>query len=202
RVAFLPDYRVSLAEKIIPAAELSEQISTAGMEASGTGNMKFAMNGALTVGTLDGGNIEIREAVGAVNIYIFGLTAEGIDDLRVHVSYAPRKYYESDACLRRVFEALASDRFCPRESGLFRSIPDRLLIHDPYFVVADFASHIETQAQVSREYLNREAWLRKAILNVARVGHFSSDRTVAEYARDIWQVAIRPAIAPAETDGG
>src|SRR5581483_1411607 len=188
RVAFLPDYRVSMAEKIIPAADVSEQISTAGMEASGTGNMKFAMNGALTVGTLDGANIEIREAVGPDNIFIFGLTAEQIEELRASATYSPRRYYESDERLRRVFDALMSDRFCPREPGLFRSIPDRLLIHDPYFVVADFAAYIEKQAEVSREYLQRELWVRKAILNVARMGRFSSDRTVAEYAREIWNL--------------
>ena len=157
-------------------------------------------NGALTVGTLDGANIEIREAVGAENIFIFGLTAEGIEDLRSTASYAPRKYYESDTRLQRVFDALVSDRFCPREPGLFRSIPDRLLIHDPYFVVADFASYIEKQAQVSLEYRNQDAWLRKAILNVARMGHFSSDRTVAEYAREIWQLGERPSVASVETE--
>src|SRR5579885_692683 len=189
RVAFLPDYRVSMAEKIITAADVSEQISTAGMEASGTGNMKFAMNGALTVGTLDGANIEIREAVGPDNIFIFGLTAEQIEELRGSATYSPRRYYESDERLRRVFDALMSDRFCPREPGLFRSIPDRLLIHDPYFVVADFAAYIEKQAEVSREYLQRELWVRKAILNVARMGRFSSDRTVAEYAREIWNLS-------------
>ena len=186
KVAFVPDYRVSLAERIMPAADLSEQISTAGMEASGTGNMKFAMNGALTVGTLDGANIEIREAVGAENIFIFGLTAEDIEEMRANASYAPRKYYESDERLRRVFDALSSDRFCPREPGLFRSIPDRLLVHDPYFVIADFASYIETQAEISRQYLEQDGWVRKAILNVARMGYFSSDRTVQEYMRDIW----------------
>jgi len=199
QVAFLPDYRVSMAEKIMPAADLSEQISTAGMEASGTGNMKFAMNGALTIGTLDGANIEMREAVGPENIFIFGLTAEGIDELRASATYSPRRYYETDARLQRVFDALASDRFCPREPGLFRSIPDRLLIHDPYFVVADFASYIEKQAQVSRDYLDRNAWVRKAILNVARMGYFSSDRTVAEYAREIWGL-VTPSEVPL-TDG-
>ena len=192
RVAFLPDYRVSVAEKIMPAADLSEQISTAGMEASGTGNMKFAMNGALTIGTLDGANIEIREAVGAENIFIFGLTAEGIEELRVSAAYAPRRYYETDARLKRVFDALASDRFCPREPGLFRSIPDRLLIHDPYFIIADFAPYIEKQAEVRREYLCQDVWRRRAILNVARMGHFSSDRTVLEYARDIWGLVKDP----------
>ncbi len=198
KVAFLPDYRVSVAEKIIPAADVSEQISTAGMEASGTGNMKFAMNGALTVGTLDGANIEIREAVGPENIFIFGLTAEGIEELRASATYAPRRYYENDTRLRRVFDALASERFCPREPGLFRSIPDRLLVHDPYFVIADFASYIEKQREVSAEYLQRETWMRKAILNVARMGFFSSDRTVLEYSRDIWNLATRPETAPEE----
>ena len=195
RLAFLPDYRVSLAERIIPAADLSEQISTAGMEASGTGNMKFAMNGALTVGTLDGANIEIREAVGEENIFIFGLTAEGIEEMRASASYAPRKYYENDPRLRRVFDALSSDRFCPREPGLFRSIPDRLLVHDPYFVIADFAAYIEKQSEISQAYLDRDVWVKKAILNVARMGHFSSDRTIREYMRDIWHLGPRPEIA-------
>jgi starch phosphorylase len=204
KLAFLPDYRVSMAEKIIPAADVSEQISTAGLEASGTGNMKFAMNGALTIGTLDGANVEIREAVGPENIFIFGLTAEGIEDLRAGASYAPRKYYESDERLRRVFDALASDRFCPREPGLFRSIPDRLLIHDPYFIIADFASYIEKQRELAAEYQRREIWVRKGILNVARMGYFSSDRAVAEYARDIWKLGTRrePATEEFVTDAG
>src|SRR5260370_23945715 len=122
KVVFLPDSRVSLAEKIIPAADVSEQISTAGREASGTGNMKFAMNGALTIGTLDGANIEIREAVGAENMFIFGFTAEEIAELRSHHTYVPQHYYESDSALRRVLDALAGDRFCSREPGLFRLI--------------------------------------------------------------------------------
>jgi glycogen phosphorylase len=186
KVAFLPDYRVSLAEKIIPAADVSEQISTAGTEASGTGNMKFAMNGALTIGTLDGANVEIREEVGAENIFIFGLTADAIAEMRASWSYDPRRYYESDLSLRRVLDALASDRFCPGEPGLFRWIPETLLSHDDYFVIADFASYVAMQANVSREYLEPALWRRKAILNVARVGRFSSDRTVREYAREIW----------------
>jgi len=186
KVAFLPDYRVSLAENIIPAADVSEQISTAGTEASGTGNMKFAMNGALTIGTLDGANVEIREEVGADNIFIFGLTAEAIAEMRASWSYDPRRYYESDLSLRRVLDALASDRFCPGEPGSFRWIPETLLSHDDYFVIADFASYVATQAVVSREYLDQALWRRKAILNVARVGRFSSDRTVHEYAREIW----------------
>ena len=186
KVAFLPDYRVSLAEKIIPAADVSEQISTAGTEASGTGNMKFAMNGALTIGTLDGANIEIREAVGAENIFIFGLTADAIAAMRASGSYDPRQYYESELSLRRVLDALASDRFCPGEPGSLKWIPETLLRGDNYFVIADFASYVAMQARIAREYLEPALWTRKAILNVARVSCFSSDRTVREYARDIW----------------
>ncbi len=190
KVVFAPDYRVSLAEKIIPAADVSEQISTAGTEASGTGNMKFAMNGALTIGTLDGANIEIRDEVGADNMFIFGLSAPQIGELRP--AYNPRHYYERDAGLRRVLDALGADRFCPHEPGLFRWIPETVLNRDEYFVAADFAAYIQAQALISREYLKPADWTRKAILNVARIGRFSSDRTVAEYASEIWGlVSIR-----------
>ncbi len=188
KVAFLPDYRVSLAEKIIPAADVSEQISTAGREASGTGNMKFAMNGALTLGTLDGANIEIRAAVGAENIFIFGLTADEIEELTAARDYRPMDYYESDPRLGRVLDELTSDRFCPNEPGLFRWIRDSLLYGDDYFLLADFGSYIDTQAKISGEFIRPEIWTRKAILNVARIGCFSSDRTVAQYAREIWNL--------------
>jgi len=188
KVAFLPDYRVSLAEKIIPAADVSEQISTAGREASGTGNMKFAMNGALTIGTLDGANIEIREAVGADNIFIFGLTADQIADLTARRAYQPMDHYNSDPRLKRVLDELTSDRFCPNEPGLFRWIRDSLLYSDDYFLLADFGSYVDTQAEITREFVSREQWTRKAILNVARIGRFSSDRTVAEYAQEIWKL--------------
>lgn len=188
KVAFLPDYRVSLAEKIIPAADVSEQISTAGMEASGTGNMKFAMNGALTIGTLDGANIEIRDAVGADNIFIFGLTAQQIAEMVAARNYHPTEYYDADPRLKRVLDELASDRFCPAESGLFRWIRDVLLNRDSYFLLADFASYIDTQAAISREFIQPTVWTRKTILNVARIGTFSSDRTIREYSRDIWHV--------------
>jgi starch phosphorylase len=184
KVVFVPDYRVSLAEKIIPAADLSEQISTAGTEASGTGNMKFALNGALTIGTLDGANIEIRDEVGTDNIFIFGLSAPQIGELRP--VYNPRHYYERDPALRRVLDALSGDRFSPNEPGLFRWIPESLLNRDEYFVVVDFASYIETQALISEEYLRPSDWTRRGILNVARIGRFSSDRTAAEYASEIW----------------
>jgi glycogen phosphorylase len=186
KVAFLPDYRVSLAEKIIPAADVSEQISTAGTEASGTGNMKFAMNGALTIGTLDGANIEIREAVGAENIFIFGLTAEQIEDHVRKGSYRPREFYDRDPRLRRVLDALSSDRFCPNEPGLFRWIRDVLLESDKYFLLADFGSYVDTQAEISRLYMQEREWNRRSVLNIARIGKFSSDRTVREYAKEIW----------------
>jgi starch phosphorylase len=191
KVVFVPDYRVSLAEKIIPAADVSEQISTAGTEASGTGNMKFAMNGALTIGTLDGANIEIRDEVGIDNIFIFGLTASAIGQMRTERSYNPREYYANQPALKRVLDALASDLFCPREPGLFRSMVDNLLDRDEYFVAADFASYVSTQQLISGEYVQPALWTRKAILNVARIGRFSSDRTVAEYAREIWHLAAR-----------
>jgi len=188
KVAFLPDYRVSLAEKIIPAADVSEQISTAGTEASGTGNMKFAMNGALTIGTLDGANIEIREAVGAENIFIFGLTADKIEEHIAKGSYRPRDFYDNDPRLRRVLDALSSDRFCPGEPGLFRWIRDVLLESDKYFLLADFGPYVDTQAEISRLYMQERDWNRKSVLNVARIGRFSSDRTVREYAREIWNL--------------
>ncbi|HUO04256.1 MAG TPA: glycogen/starch/alpha-glucan phosphorylase [Candidatus Binataceae bacterium] len=186
KVAFLPDYRVTLAEKIFPAADLSEQISTAGREASGTGNMKFAMNGALTLGTLDGANIEIRDAVGADNIFIFGLTAGQIAELSA--SYRPIDYYENDPRIRRVLDEIAADRFCPEEPGLFRWIRDTLLSHDEYFLLADFASYLDRQADVFSQFVQPTLWAKKAILNVARIGYFSSDRAVAEYAKDIWDL--------------
>jgi starch phosphorylase len=188
KVAFVPDYRVSLAEKIIPAADVSEQISTAGREASGTGNMKFAMNGALTVGTLDGANIEIQEAVGAENMFVFGLTAPEIEQLVTGAGYRPRDYYEADPRIRRVLDELAAGRFSPQDPGLFRWVRDSLLGRDEYFVLADFDAYVDTQREVSREYAERRAWTKKAILNVARIGRFSSDRTIREYARDIWHL--------------
>jgi starch phosphorylase len=189
KVTFLPDYRVSLAQLIIPGADLSEQISTAGMEASGTGNMKLAMNGALTIGTWDGANIEIAEEVGEDNIYIFGLRAEQIADLQKKGSYNSRERYDNDPVIKEVMDALASDRFSPNEPGMFRWIFDELVGRgDRYFHVADFPSYVETQSRIGSEYLQQDVWWRKAVLNVARIGKFSSDRTVLEYARDIWHV--------------
>jgi starch phosphorylase len=189
RVAFVPDYRVSLAERIIPAADLSEQISTAGKEASGTGNMKFALNGALTIGTLDGANVEIRDAVGEENIYIFGLRAEEVRELRKSGGYDPREWYQRSADVRRVMDAIASDRFCDGEGGLFRPIWDRLIEHgDEYFHLADFDDYAATQRRAAHDYADRDDWARRAILNVARMGRFSSDRVIREYATETWRL--------------
>jgi starch phosphorylase len=189
KIAFLPDYRVSLAQVIIPAADLSEQISMAGMEASGTGNMKLAMNGALTIGTYDGANIEIAEEVGEDNIYIFGLRAEEIREMQQKGTYNSHERYDADPAIREVMDAFTSNRFCPNEHGLFRWIFDEL-VHkgDRYFHVADFPSYVETQQIIGGDYLNEEAWWRKAVLNVARIGKFSSDRTILEYSHDIWHI--------------
>ncbi|MCG6533253.1 MAG: glycogen/starch/alpha-glucan phosphorylase [Syntrophales bacterium LBB04] len=189
QVVFVPDYRVSLAEKIIPAADLSEQISAAGTEASGTGNMKFAMNGALTIGTLDGANIEIREEVGEENIYIFGLTIEEIEEMRRTGSYNPWEYYNRYPEIRRVLDALRDDRFSPREPCLFRWIGEKILNEgDFYYHLADFPQYLAAQKRVGEDYRNPNVWTQKAILNVARIGKFSSDRTILEYARDIWGI--------------
>jgi glycogen phosphorylase len=187
KVAFLPDYRVSLAEKIMPAAELSEQISTAGMEASGTGNMKLSMNGALTIGTLDGANIEIKEEVGDENIFIFGLTAEEVEARRGF--YSPYDIYNSDEEIRRAVDLIRSDFFSLTEPGIFAPIASALLEGGDYYMhLADLRSFIEAQSRVEAVYRDPEDWTRKAILNIARTGKFSSDRTIADYANEIWGV--------------
>ena len=190
KVAFVPDYRVSLAEAIIPAADLSEQISTAGMEASGTGNMKLAMNGALTIGTLDGANVEIAEEVGEENIYIFGLRPAEVQRMQQEHSYHPWEYYHGNERVRRVMDAINSNRFCPEEPGLFRWMFDSILDQgDRYFHLADLGSYLEAAARAEQDYLQVPEWARKAVLNTARMGKFSSDRTIREYARDIWHIA-------------
>lgn len=187
KVVFLENFSVSLGQKIYPAANLSEQISTAGKEASGTGNMKFAMNGALTIGTLDGANIEIRDAVGAENFFLFGLTAQEVYALRGQ-GYSPLDYYKQNAELRAVIESLASGFFSPHNRDLFRPIVDALMYKDEYLLLADYQSYIECQEKVAQAYRNPEQWTRMSILNVARTGQFSSDRTIREYCQDIWNV--------------
>jgi glycogen phosphorylase len=190
KVAFVPDYRVSLAEVMIPAADLSEQVSTAGTEASGTGNMKFAMNGALTIGTLDGANIEIGEEVGAENIFIFGLTVPQVRQIRSEGMYRPREIYNSNPAVRRVMDAFKESRFCTADTrGSHEWVYHKLLADgEQYFHLADLGSYIQAHEEAGRLYRNRTAWATKAILNVARVGKFSSDRTIREYARDIWNI--------------
>jgi starch phosphorylase len=187
RAVFIPNYSVSLAEEIIPAADLSEQISTAGMEASGTGNMKFALNGALTIGTLDGANIEIMEAVGKENMFIFGLTAEEVRATR-EAGYRPFDYYQKDPELKAAIDMISTGLFSPGEPGLFRPIVDELLGADRYLLLADFRAYVEAQERAAKVYLDQERWTRMAILNVAHMGRFSSDRTVREYAEEIWGV--------------
>jgi starch phosphorylase len=188
-VHFLPNYRVSLAEYVIPAADISEQISTAGTEASGTGNMKFALNGALTVGTMDGANIEIMEQVGKDNIFIFGLLANEVDELK-NRGYNPWDYYNKNAELKNVVDLISSGFFSPEEPHLFMPIYDYLMKHgDRYMVMADFQSYMDCQSHVENIYQNdKAAWARKSILNVANMGKFSSDRAIEEYANEIWDV--------------
>jgi starch phosphorylase len=188
RVLFLPNYSVSLAERIIPAADISEQISTAGMEASGTGNMKLSLNGALTLGTLDGANVEIGEAVGEDNIFICGHTYQEVSALRAR-GYDPGTYYEGDPTLKAVLDDIAGGAFSPGDPTLFKPIVDSLLQGgDRYLLLADYASYAETRERVYAHYEHREQWVRKSILNVARMGRFSSDNTILQYAEEIWHV--------------
>jgi len=187
RVVFLPDFSVKSAHRIYPAADLSEQISTAGKEASGTGNMKFSMNGALTIGTLDGANVEIREEVGPENFFLFGMTADEVARRRAE-GYAPRELCERDPELRAVLESVASGAFARGDRDLFEPLVRSLLDRDEYFLLADYRSYIEAQERVSRAYADTRQWARMSVLNVARMGKFSSDRAIREYCRDIWHV--------------
>jgi starch phosphorylase len=194
KVAFLPDFNVQSAQKVYPAADLSEQISTAGKEASGTGNMKFALNGALTIGTLDGANIEIRDKVGHENFFVFGLTASEVSELKAQ-GYQPGRYYQADCELREAIDQIASGFFSPGHPELFRPLVDSLLHRDEFLLLADYRSYVDCQDKVSAAYRDAETWARQSILNVARVGYFSSDRSIQEYCQRIWKV--RPVrIAP------
>lgn len=187
KVVFFPDFNVKNAHHIYPAADLSEQISTAGKEASGTGNMKFSMNGALTIGTLDGANIEIREEVGPENFFLFGLLAGEVEDMKIK-GYKPRGYYESNPNLREAIDQIRSGHFSRGDRELFRPLADNLLNHDPFMLLADYQSYIDCQDRVSSSYRNRENWVRMSVLNVARMGKFSSDRSIREYCEHIWKI--------------
>ncbi|MBV9385978.1 MAG: glycogen/starch/alpha-glucan phosphorylase [Chroococcidiopsidaceae cyanobacterium CP_BM_ER_R8_30] len=187
KVVFLPDYNVTFGQRVYPAADLSEQISTAGKEASGTGNMKFSLNGALTIGTLDGANVEIRQEVGEENFFLFGLTAEEVYALKAR-GYTPWDYYNSNGELKAVIDHIANGTFSHGDSNLFRPLVDSLLYRDDYLLLADYQAYIDCQDRVGQTYLNRELWTRMSILNVARMGKFSSDRSIREYDQSIWHV--------------
>jgi starch phosphorylase len=191
KVLFLPEYDVTLAERLIPASDVSNQISTAGFEASGTSNMKFMMNGALTVGTRDGATIEMAEEAGEDNFYLFGLTAEQVAGSRGW--YNPHWHYENEPETRAALDLIFSDHVSGNEAGVFEPLRDALLTHGDYYMhLADLPSYVQAQEQVDKLYRDPRAWSRKAILNVAGSGKFSSDRTIAEYASDIWGVKPCP----------
>ena len=187
KVVFIPDYKVSLAEVLIPAANVSVQSSTAGFEASGTGNMKFALNGALTLGTLDGANIEIREEVGDENFYLFGLTEDEIQKMRK--TYNPRSIYDNNNYIKRILNAINSNMFCEKDYVLlFKPIFEELLNRDYYFVLADLEAFSNKLHEVEHDFLDKKKWAKMAINNVARIGKFTSDRAVEEYAENIWHI--------------
>jgi glycogen phosphorylase len=199
KVVFLPNFNVTNGQRVYPAADLSEQISTAGKEASGTGNMKFAMNGALTIGTLDGANIEIREEVGADNFFLFGLSAAEVSALRAS-GYNPMNYYHGDDELREVIDLIRNGFFSRGDTELFRPLMDGLLYHDPYLVLADFRAFLACQERVTAAFADTERWTRMSILNTARSGKFSSDRAIRDYCADIWQVKPVPIQLLSEAD--
>jgi len=190
KVVFFPDFNVKNGQHIYPAADLSEQISTAGKEASGTGNMKFAMNGALTIGTLDGANVEIRDAVGEENFFLFGLTAADVTATKA-AGYRPRAIYESNPELHDAIDLIDAGAFSNGDRELFRPLVESLLVRDEYLLFADYQSYIDCQQRVSAAYRDQESWTRMSILNCARVGRFSSDRSIREYCRRIWSVVPR-----------
>jgi len=187
KVVFFPNFNVKNAHFIYPAADLSEQISTAGKEASGTGNMKFSFNGALTIGTLDGANVEIREEVGAENFFLFGLTAAEVAEVKMR-GYRPRDHYEQNATLREVIDFIASGALGSGDAELFRPIVETLLNHDPFFLLADYQAYIDAQDSVSALWRDLHAWTRQSILNTARMGKFSSDRSIRDYCQRVWKV--------------
>ena len=191
KVVFLPNFNVTNGQRVYPAADLSEQISTVGKEASGTGNMKFAMNGALTIGTLDGANIELRDEVGAENFFLFGLTAQEVAALKAQ-GYRPADYYHAHGELRDVLDLIRNGFFSRGDTELFRPLVEGLLTMDPYLVLADYAHYAACQERVSLAYRDPDQWSRMSILNAARSGKFSSDRTIREYCRDIWRVEPLP----------
>jgi starch phosphorylase len=187
KVVFLPDFNVKVGQHVYPAADLSEQISTAGKEASGTGNMKFALNGALTIGTLDGANVEIREAVGAEHFFLFGLTADEVVRRKAN-GYSPGTMYDSNDELRQTIDLIDSGFFSDGERHLFRPLVESLLTRDDYMLLADYQSYVDCQQRASDAYLDVDNWTRMSILNTARAGRFSSDRAIREYCRDIWHI--------------
>ena len=187
KVVFFPDFNVKNAHFVYPAADLSEQISTAGKEASGTGNMKFSLNGALTIGTLDGANVEIREEVGAENFFLFGLTAPQVAAVRAR-GYRPRDHYEQNVALRKVIDFIASGALGQGDTELFRPIVENLLDHDPFLLLADYQAYIDAQDRVSALWKDARAWTRQSILNSARMGKFSSDRSIRDYCDRVWKI--------------
>ncbi|MDD5366526.1 MAG: glycogen/starch/alpha-glucan phosphorylase [Gallionellaceae bacterium] len=197
KVIFLPNFNVGAGQWVYPAAELSEQISTAGKEASGTGNMKFMMNGALTIGTLDGANVEIREEAGADNFFLFGLTAEEVQTMQ-RQGYRPHDWYHGE--LKAVLDLIRDGSFSRGDRHLFQPLVDHLIQHDPYLLLADFQSYIDCQAEVGQAYRDKERWSRMAILNIARSGKFSSDRSIRDYSREIWHVEPKPVLLSSRND--
>ena len=184
-MVFLPNFNVQTGHFVYPASDLSEQISTAGKEASGTGNMKFAMNGALTIGTLDGANVEIRDEVGHDNFFLFGLTTEQVYHMKSR-GYDAAYYYHNDQELKLALDQIANGYYSNGDTQIFKPLVDSLLYHDEYMLLADFRSYIECQDKVDKTYLNKDKWVKMSILNVARMGKFSSDRSIKDYSDKIW----------------
>jgi starch phosphorylase len=190
KIVFIRNFNVKIGHRVYPPADLSEQISTAGKEASGTGNMKFSMNGALTIGTMDGANVEIRQEVGAENFFLFGLSSTQVEDLKAS-GYCPMDYYNSNEELRAVIDRIQSGFFSNRNTDLFKPLVNSLLFEDKYMLMADYQSYIDCQERVNALWQDQEGWARMSLLNVARIGKFSSDRAIQEYCRDIWKIDLQ-----------